>query len=260
MGAPPQKSGPGAGVIIGIGCAALVVLGGVAIGLGVYFTRKAAATIAGSLPSATTLPGGPASPGMTTSGDLKAEVRDLRHFKGDFGKTRHFIGEIYNTGTEPMGFPTAKVTLFDAANVAVDSGTCASLVRVLPPGEKVPCALSVFKVDTFNTFKVEITPMKSFYRGDLANLEVTDIKFTPKRGYNPHQLEGKITNKGTFKAKSVWAIVSLYGTDGKIVGSDQTLIAGNDLDPGGGAIFTAKIYNVADKPETYRVKAIGYSD
>ena len=38
------------------------------------------------------------------------------------------------------------------------------------------------------------------------------------------------------------------------------MIAGNDLDPAAGALFTAKIYNVADKPETYRVKAVGYSD
>jgi hypothetical protein len=259
MGGPPKKSGPSAGLLIGIGCGALVLLGGLAIGLGVYFTRKAATTLAGSLPS-TTAPTSTIAPPPTSTGELKAEVRDLRHFKGDFGKTRHFVGEIHNTGTAPMGFPSAKVTLFDASNTAVDSGTCASLVRVLEVGEKVPCTFSVFKADTFNTFKVEITPTKSYYRGELAKLDITDIKFTPKRGYNPHQLEGKITNKGAFKAKSVWAIVSLFGTDGKIVGADQTLIAGNDLDPGAGAIFTAKIYNVADKPETYKVKAIGYSD
>lgn len=259
MGNQPRKSGPSVGLILGIGCLALLVLGGVATGFAFYFARKAASTLAGSV-GTTTSPISTTAPPPLTAGDLKAEVRDLRGFKGDFGKTRHFVGEIHNTGTDPIGFPTAKVTLFDAANTAIDSGTCASLVRVLEPGEKVPCVLSVFKADTFSSSKVEITPMKSFYRGELATLEVTDIKFTPKKGYTPHELQGKITNKSSFKAKNVWALVSLYGADGKIVGADQTLVAGNDLEPGGGGIFKAKVYNVADKPDTYRVKAVGYSD
>jgi hypothetical protein len=259
MGGPPQKSGPNVGLLVGLGCGGLVVVGGIITAVVALTARSTPPTSTGSVATTPSTPSTLAPPPMT-GGDLKAEVRDLRHFKGDFGKTRHFVGEIINTGADPVGFPTAKVTLFDTANTAVDSGTCASLVRVLEPGEKVPCTFSVFKGENFATFKVEMSPMRSFYRGELAKLEITDIKFTPKRGYNPHQLEGKITNKGTFKAKSVWALVSLYGVDGKIVGADQTVIAGNDLDQGASALFTAKIYNVADKPETYRVKAIGYSD
>jgi hypothetical protein len=259
MGGPPQKSGPNVGLIVGLGCGGLVLIGVIITVIAVFTRGSPTTSTSGSVSPPPTTTSTLAPPPLT-GGDLKAEVRDLRHFKGDFGKTRHFVGEIVNTGTDPVGFPTAKVTLFDTANTAVDSGTCASLVRVLEPGEKVPCTFSVFKGENFATFKVEMSPMRSFYRGELAKLEITDIKFTPKRGYNPHQLEGKITNKGTFKAKSVWALVSLYAVDGKIVGADQTVIAGNDLDMGASALFTAKIYNVADKPETYRVKAIGYSD
>lgn len=255
MGSPPKKSGSPAGLIIGIGCAVLFVLVAGGAGFAIFFLRGKASSSVSSSPSS-----GRPSSATAVSGDLKAEVRDLKHYKGDFGKMRHFIGEIHNTGTEPIGYPTAKVTLFDASNVAVDSGVCGSVVRTLPPGEKLPCMFSVFKADSFATFKVEITPMKAFQRGDAADLEVTDIKFTPKRGFNPHQLDGKITNKSSFKAKGVWAVVSLYGTDGKIVGADQTQIAGADLDPGGSALFTAKVYNVADKPETYRVAAVGYGD
>lgn len=259
MGGPPQKSGSNVGLFVGLGCGALVIIGGIITVVVYMAASKPTTTSGGSVSTTPTMPSTIAPP-PTTGGDLKSEVRDLRHFKGEFGKTRHFVGEIVNTGTDPVGFPSAKVTLFDTSNTAVDSGTCASLIRVLEPGEKVPCTFSAFKADSFATFKVEMTPMRSFYRGELAKLEITDIKFTPKRGYNPHQLDGKITNKGAFKAKSVWALVSLYGVDGKIVGADQTAIAGNDLDPGASALFTAKIYNVADKPETYRVKAIGYSD
>lgn len=261
---PPKKSGPNIGLILGIGCVGLLVLGGIGAGVAVYFTRKAATTIATTLSSATAITptgtGGSTNPVFPSAGDLKAEVVDMRHYKADYGKARHFIGEIVNTGTAPIGFLSVKVTLFDASNTAVDSGTCTSIFRTLEPGEKVPCALTVFKGENFTTFKTEVKPQPAYLRGSPAKLEITDIKLTPKRGYQPYQVEGKITNKDSFKAKNVWVIASLYNAQNKIVGADQTIIAGNDLDPGQGALFTAKIYNVAEKPETYKVKAVGYGD
>lgn len=264
MGAPlpPKKSGPNLGLIFGIGCLGLLVLGGIGAGIAVYFTRKAATTLATTLSSATTTAGGTTTsrPAFPSAGDLKAEVVDLRHYKGDYGKARHFIGEIVNTGTEPIGFLTVKVTLYDASNTAVDSGTCSSIFRTLDPGDKIPCALTVFKGENFTTFKTEVKPQPAYLKSTPAKLDITDIKLTPKRGYQPYQVEGKITNKDAFKAKNVWVIASLYNAQGKIVGADQTVIAGNDLEPGQGALFTAKIYNVAEKPETYKVKAIGYGD
>jgi len=264
---PPKKSGPNIGLIVGLGCGGLFVVGVIVTIVAVFAVRKKASSISyttttptttstGSLGSSST--GG--SKTTTGTGNLKAELRDLRDFKGQFGKTRYFVGELYNTGEDPLGFPSAKVTLYDASNTAVDSGTCTSLVRVLPPGEKVPCFFSVFKGANYSTFKTEIKPMRSYYNGKIADLKISDVKFTPKRGYSPHQLDGKITNKSDFKAKSVWALVSLYGDDGKIVGADQALVAGNDLDPGMSGMFSAKVYNVAATPKKYEVIAVGYSD
>lgn len=124
----------------------------------------------------------------------------------------------------------------------------------------MPCTFSSAKADSYKTSKTEITPMRSYLKGSPAEFKVEGIKFTPKKGYSPNQLQGKITNLSTFKAKSVWALVSLYGTDGKIVGAEQTLVAGSDLDAGASALFTAKVYNVAAQPQTYTVKAIGYGE
>jgi hypothetical protein len=153
-----------------------------------------------------------------------------------------------------------KVTIVDASNTAIDGGTCASLIRVLEPGDKVPCTFSLFKAETSTNYKTEIKPMKAFFRGEMAQLEVTETKVTPKRGYKPAQVTGKITNKSPFKAKMVMALAALYGKDGKIVGADQALVAGNDLEPEASALFDAKIYNLAEPAETFRVKAIGYSE
>jgi hypothetical protein len=265
MAQPPGK-GPNIGLIIGLGCLGLFVVAGVVGAVAIFTVKRRIEAVAAAGVPATPIGGAPATP-TTPAGRaalpasvLKAELRDLRDFKGDFGKSHHFVGELYNTGDDPIGFPSAKVTLLDASNTAVDSGICASSVRLFRPGEKVPCTFSTFKADTYATSKVEINPMRSYYTGQLADLKVGDIKFTPKAGYSPHQIDGKITNGSPFRAKSVWALVSLYGADGKIVGAEQTMVAGSDLDAGQAGLFSAKIYNVAAPPQTYEVKAIGYSE
>ena len=258
---PPQKSGPNVGLIVGLGCLGLVVLGGLGVGGAALFAYRRASTMA--IPTTVAPPPRVGSTGPTpaaTTGTLKAELRDLRDFKGTFGKARYFVGEISNTGDTPLGYPSAKVTLLDASSTAIDSGTCASVIHALAPGEKVPCTFLTLKSDAFATTKIEITPMRAYSKKEEADLKVEGIKFTPKKGYSPHQIAGKITNLSSFKAKSVWALVSVYGADGKIVGAEQSLVAGSDLDAGSSALFSSKIYNVAATPVTYHVKAIGYAE
>ena len=263
---PPQKQGSNVGMIVGIGCVGITVLGGIILLVAVFFVRKAATTAAAlappvSRPSSGGTSGGGLGVGSgAATGSLKVELHDLRDFTGSFGKARYFVGELQNTGDAAVGYPSAKITLYDAANTAIDSSVCSSVIRLLPPGEKVPCTFSSSKADGFKTSKAEITPVRSYLKGSPAELKVEGIKFTPKKGYSPNQLEGKVTNLSSFKAKSVWALVSLYGTDGKIVGAEQTLVAGSDLDAGASAMFNAKVYNVAAQPQTYTVKAIGYGE
>jgi len=231
-----------------------------------YVAAKKTAEAISAIPLDSSNPNGPtlgdlndlAKPPKT--GDLKAELKDLRHYKADYGSTIHFVGEIHNTGKDPLGFPNIKVTFYDDANTAIDSGTCSSLIRELAPGEKVPCTFSLYKTTKWATFKTEANPTRPFFTGKPAKLKISDTKFTAKKGFNPHQVEGKITNESGYKAKSVWALVSLYDKEGKICGADQALVAGNDLDANAGGIFTAKIYNVAAPPDTFRVLAVGYSE
>ena len=262
---PPQKKGPNVGLIVGLGCLGLAVLGGLGIAGIAFVSYRRAAAIAATItrPASVATPPRTGSPSVglgSGSGTLKAELRDLREAKADFGKARYFVGELYNTGDTPLGAVTAKLTLLDASNTAVDSGSCFSVVQSLPPGEKVPCTFITFKAATYATTKIDVTPMRAYTTKATADLKVENIKFTPKKGYSPHQLEGKITNLSSFKAKSVWAIVSLYGADGKIVGSEQALVAGSDLDAGQSGLFSAKIANVAGMPQTYNVKPIGYGE
>jgi hypothetical protein len=259
-GGPPPPKKSNVGLILGVGCGALLLVGILAGAVIIYMTGKAAREVASALPAPPAAPvdSGFAEPQAT--GSLSAEIRDLRGFKAGVGKLHFFVGEIHNTGTEPLGFPSAKVTLYDGAGVALESGACTSLVRILPPHEKVPCTFTATKTAAFATFKAEIEPMRPLFKGQLAKLSITDTRFTPKRGATPYQVEGKITNESTFTARSVWSIVSLYGADGKIVAVSQALVAGNDLAPGASGLFAARILEAADPPATWQVLAVGYSE
>lgn len=262
---PPQKKS-NVGMIIGIGCGGIFLLMLIGGGIAFYYVNKAAKATAAALASAFPvdssgkLVGDPFDLKPPSSANMKAELKDLKNFKADFGSSIHFVGELHNTGGDPIGYPSAKITFYDASNTAIDSGTCSSMIRELPVGEKVPCTFSLFKTKTWASYKTEIKPSRPLFVGKAAKLKVSDLKYTAKKGYNPHQLEGKITNDSAFKAKGVWALVSLYDKEGKIVGADNALVAGNDLDAGAGGVFTAKVYNVGGAVETYRVLAIGYAE
>jgi hypothetical protein len=258
MPAQPKKSGSSLGLIFGLGCGGLALLTVIGGAVAFFMVRGKASSPPPSYASPA-VPSPVAAP-TTTSGDLKAELKDLTPIKSKYGKSMRFVGEIINTGTEDLGYPSAKVTFFDAQNTAVDSGTCGSLVRVLPPGDKAPCMFSIFKGLDYTTYKIEMTPFRSSFRGQIADIDITDIKFTPKRGYQPDTLEGKLKNKSTFKAKNVWAIVTLYDANKKIVGADNALVAGSDLEANQSGLFSAKVYEVAGTPDSYRVVAIGYSE
>ena len=263
MGQQPQKKGSNLGLIIGLGCGGLFLLSLIVGGVVFYLSAKKAAEEIAKLPELqpTTTGGGDGLGGLPGDENLKAELRDLREFKGSLTTTRYFVGEIHNTGTAPIGFPSAKVTLFDAANTAVDSGTCVSVIRVLPPNEKVPCTFLITGAKTYTSKKVEVTPNRAFFTGEVADLEITDVKFTAKkRVYGSHDLEGKITNKSNFTAKSVMAIVALYDKAGKIAGATQVPVAGNNVGPNASARFDAKVFDVAEAPEKWEVKAVGYSE
>ena len=45
-----------------------------------------------------------------------------------------------------------------------------------------------------------------------------------------------------------------------VVGADNALVAGSDLEANQSGLFSAKVYEVAGTPDSYRVVAIGYSE
>jgi hypothetical protein len=257
-GGPPPK-GPNVGLIIGIVVGVLVLLGAVTAGVLLLAVRRAAPTA--WAPTVERTPGSDGSGDSQPSPGAEATItlRDARLFKdGRTASLLHLVGELYNPGDSAVGFPQAKITLYDAAHTAVGSGYCTTVARVLPQHENIPCYAVFTDVKSYKTFEIEIHS-SSTLGTHLADVSASDIEYgAPVRSYDPHTLSGKITNTGATTAKSVWAIVGLYDKDGKICGVGSTPVAGNDLGPGASGAFKVSIYSVAAPVTRYVVTPVGY--
>lgn len=261
---PPKKSGSNVGLIIGIGCGVLFLIGAIVAVVLIFVVRDAAEEVAKSTktkPVSTSVSTGSPVPDEP-AGEGKIELKDVRFFTGrGTSKTLYMVAEISNPGSKAVGFPRAKVTLYDASKTAIGSSHCTTIVRILPGDETIPCYTSFYDVEGWKTYKSELSTSRLFAGTKLADLKASDIKYTaPNRPYRPHTLEGKITNSGSVKAKSVWAIVGLYDAKGKIAGAGNAAVAGNDLDAGASGTFKVSIYNVADKVTRYVVTPVGYDE
>lgn len=257
-GAGPQEPRPDApasprlGLYLGGGCATLFALVAV-ISLVAVLSRPAAPGAVAS--PVAPFPATPVAPVGTAEGELV----DLRMFDGDARGGYHvFVAEIASTGDLPLATPSAIVSAYDAAGTLLDRCVCASVLRALLPGEKAPCTCVIRRAGPLARHDAEVVDAPAVPPARAPVLEVVDVTFTLADKSHPHQLSGRIENKSAFGAASVWAIVSLYGADGKIVGMSEASVPGAGLAAGKSATFTAKIAGVFARPESYTVKAVGY--
>lgn len=260
---PPKKSGSNVGLIIGIGCGVLFLIGAIVAVVLIFVAKEAAEEVAKSTPKPVSTSVGTDLPKpQEPAGEGKIELKDVRFFTGKgTSKTLYMVAEISNPGSSAVGFPRAKITLYDAAKTAIGSSHCTSIVRILPGNETIPCYTSFYDVKNWKTYKSELSTSRLFSGTKLADLKASDIKYSaPSRSYQPHKLEGKITNGSSVKAKSVWAIVGLYDAKGKIAGAGSAAVAGNDLEAGASGTFKVSIYNVADSVTRYVVTPVGYEE
>jgi hypothetical protein len=258
MGGPPKKSGSNLGLIIGLGCGGVLLVGIILAVIGAVVAGSSDAPTA-SKDDEPALETPPPPPPSAKEGKL--ELQNVRFYESrGSSKIVNVVGELVNTGEGPINAPRAKITVYDASKTALDDTICgAFIIRDLQPDEKVPCYAVMSKASGYKTYKVEPEHSKNFLTYRAADLKITDVDSTsPSSAFGAHKVTGTVTNKSTFTAKSVWVIVGLYDGDGKIVGAGRTIVAGNDLDPGAAGKFTVSIFNVADKPKKSLTKVFGY--
>ena len=175
-----------------------------------------------------------------------AEVHDFKVFPSGPVKTHYFVGEMVLTSTTPAFHPSFKIVFKDADGTVVDSATC-SFQGTLEPGTKAPCYGEIFKAPKWASYDVTFNKISTPAKPAPSTLTVSETKLLG------HVVEGKVSNTGAATVKGVMAYVSLYGSDGKIVGASNAWVAGNDIDPSGSAKFSVKVAEVDGTASTFAV-------
>ncbi len=258
--AGPNKGSSNVPLFIAIGCGGLAVIGIIIAAIVILVSgndESAAADDDSSEPAETT----EIAPSAVPKEKGKVELRDVRIFPArGTRKTHYVVGELWNSGTAPIDAPRAKVTVYDGNKTALDDTLCAAfVVHDLMPNQKVPCYSVLDKAAGWKTFKVQPESSRRYLEYRPAELKISNLESTsPRSRFGAHKVAGTVTNRSAFTAKSVWVIVGLYDAKSKIVGAGKTLVAGNDLEPGGSGKFSVSIYNVAPTPKTSLTKVFGY--
>jgi hypothetical protein len=239
---PPKKGGSSVGVILGAGCALLMVLVAVvAVGLYVVLRPGAGSSAAGPPP-------------RTQGGTSSVTAKDLRDFSGSRGQVL-FVAELVNGGTTSVT-PSARVRLFDARRTEVASLPCNVAVRQLGPGEKAPCTFSYSGArSSFTSSEVVVDSSPASARQAL--LTVTGAVLS--RAGIGHQVAGTVTNPASVAMRSGNVLVTLYGADGRIVGAGSFDLS-RGLAAGAKAPFIVNVVDVASPPKTFAARAVASPD
>jgi len=170
----------------------------------------------------------------------------------------YFVGEIINTGDQPLERPEVAIVLYDSTGQVLANERGFSTQDYVAPGQRVPVRIIFTSPPAqWAKFQVLFTPQAAtgenlFTYSDLTPLE---LKFVRSATIG-HSISGTVKNSGMRDARYVQVIVTLYGANGQVVGVGEDLASPDSLAPNETASFNVTIYHTAAEPVSYRVQFI----
>jgi hypothetical protein len=192
---------------------------------------------------------------------LAAQVQDVLPIYTSIGSI-YFVGEIRNTGDEPLAKPEVIISLRDRQeqNLRFEAGY--PVHDVIAPHVSVPVVvLFTDPPSNWHSFEVYIQAEAATGREFMAytDLIATEIDMSQDE-FGHYILSGTVMNSGDAKAEFVQTVAALYGNDKRIVGVGSAYVEKSTLDPGASSSFAVRVMNVADKPVSYRVQFVGHAN
>ena len=209
--------------------------------------------------SAVRAPGATAAP-VPTAARLDARVGQFSPVASSDGAL-YFVGEVVNTGDQPLGRPEVAIVLYDSTGQALANERGFSIQDYVAPGQRVPVrVLFTLAPAQWTKFQVLFTPQAATDVGlytydDLTPLALNFVR-SAKTG---HSINGAVKNTGLRDVRFVQAVVTLYGAGGQVVGIGEDLTEPDGLAPNETATFNVTIYSTAAEPVSYRVQFIAHA-
>lgn len=157
------------------------------------------------------------------------QLEVLSHQSYEDGGWFHIVGEVRNNSNTPMEFVEVIATLYDDANNVVGTDFTFTELDVIPPGGKTPFETGTDQYQDITNYQLQV-------QGEPSELPRQDLVVLSHNHYEDNgwlHIRGEVQNTGSTPAEFVEVIVTLYDTNGNVVGTDFTF-ADLDTIPAGG--------------------------
>lgn len=164
-------------------------------------------------------------------------------------------GQIYNNATTPLEFVRVTAQLYDANNLPLAEQGDFIAADVVEPGEFSPFEIVFLDGIPPETARYELQASaryadfaaETFY--SPTNFVVEDSADFDANGLLV--ISGQVTNNGGQAASLVKVIVTVFGPEQEVIGTDTTLVEAQSLAPGETSTFRVQFAELGGMADTY---------
>lgn len=167
----------------------------------------------------------------------------------------HVVGEIANTGDEPLGF-MVEILYYDSDGVPIAHKKSYTSILTVMPGQIAPFDSKVAGrdiADSIASYEMQIVAQavkpkpQSLHIG--SNISYMD-------GLGLYHVLGEITNGNNSQSTYTYVVATFYDEEGQIITVGRTLVDPVNIPPEGTATFKITVHrDLADKIDSYALVA-----
>lgn len=166
-----------------------------------------------------------------TTGEVK--ILDDNHYTDSVGYL-HLIGEVKNNRDENVNYVKITATIYDGSTV-VDSDFTYTSMDILTPNQKSPFEFMIEEPSSWTDYSLNVE-YSSTYSSPYSDLQIQgESDHTDDYGY--YYINGEVENTGSLTVDYVEVVVTLYDSNGNIIGTDFTYTDPDTLSGGEKAPF-----------------------
>jgi hypothetical protein len=161
--------------------------------------------------------------------------------QSSYQSSYYALGVITNTSPFIIDKPKVIAVLLDAEGKELGTDFGFAALDVLGPGDSSPVKILIKDPPEHDSLRFEVAVRKASYVPSLAeSLRVEAMEPRPAQfSKNGWEVEGKVHNEGTQRAKFVQIYIQAFGAEGKLVGLGTTFADAEVLEPGATARFSS---------------------
>lgn len=188
---------------------------------------------------------------LTINAEPSAKIIQHRGYI-DTSDIYHVVGEVKNTGDQPLGYVTVSVVFYNEEGDVVATDEVLTRIHVLLPGRIVPFDATTFVTEVHN---YELSAVAQVVKAKPQSLRLnSNISYTDNLGL--YHVVGKINNDSNKQSTFTNVVATFYDENGVIVATERDLTEPINIPSGESGEFKITIHrDLASKVASYSIDA-----